>query len=210
MGISENLTEYIIPKSKYEKKYGSPLYKVGKTLYYMKNRIFGNFSKADQLKIACYCEPPMYFLIYGTMIPHAYGITFSVDEIGADCLIGQNVTVGTNARDMEMGEYTTGHKPMLGHRVLCYSGSVISGHVRIGDNVIIAARAFVDKDVPENSVVYGINNIKPLKKHHLKYIQHVLWHCLNVYRLVPGLIYKNEKLYIDEDYVKTRLDLLDK
>jgi hypothetical protein len=33
-------------------------------------------------------------------------ITSSVDEMGADCLIGQNVTLGTNARDMEIGDYT--------------------------------------------------------------------------------------------------------
>jgi serine acetyltransferase len=202
MGISENLVEFEIPKSKYAKL--GFLYNTVQRLIEIRSRvIYGYISKADQLRLACYCEPPMYFLLHGVMIPHAYGITLSVDEIGADCYIGQNVT---DARDMEIGDYTTGHKPMLGHRVRCYAGSVISGHTRIGNNVIIAANAFVDRDVPNDSFVHGINMIEPLKEHHKKYQKIILWHCVN--RLVPGLVYSNEKLYIDQEYAKSRLELL--
>ena len=207
MGMNRNLTEFNIPESKYA-KYGI-LYKTWILLNDIKRHSCGDISKVDQLRLACYCEPPMYFLLRGIMIPHAYGVTLSVDEIGADCNIGQNVTIGTNARDMGISDYTTGHKPMLGHRVSCYTGSVISGHIRIGSNVIITANAFVDKDVPDNSVVYGINEIKPLQEHHSKYLKMVLWHCINIYKLVPGLIYKNQKLYIDEEYAKLRPGLLD-
>jgi acetyltransferase-like isoleucine patch superfamily enzyme len=206
MAISENLTEFKIPKSKYAKL--GFLYEPLKRLKRLIGITYGHIFKEDQLQLACCCEPPMYFLLNGIAIPHAYGITLSVDEIGADCLIGQNVTTGTNGRDMEIGDYTTGHKPMLGHRVICYAGSVISGHIHIGDNVVIAANAFVDKNVPDNSFVHGINIIEPLKEHHKKYIKMDLWHCINIYKLVPGLVYKNQRLYIDEEYVRKRLEFL--
>ena len=188
------LIEFEIPKSS----------KVRTYLYNMRNRLLGNISKIDQLQIACYCEPPMFFLLHGVLVPHAYGITLSVDEIGAECLIRQNVTIGTNAREMGIGEHTTGHKPLLGHRVCCYASSVVSGHIHIGNNVIIAANAFVDKDIPDNSIVYGRNNIKPLEKHHKRYLSLSLWDCVNTYKLISGLVYKNERLYIDEEYAKRR------
>ncbi len=94
MDINTNLIEFRIPKAN----------KVRFYFYNMRNRLLGNVSKIDQLQIACYCEPPMYFLLHGVTIPHAYGITLSVDEIGADCLIGQNVTIGTDKAYVPIGK----------------------------------------------------------------------------------------------------------
>lgn len=178
-------------------------------LYKFYRRLTGDFTRADRIKVACYCEPPMYFLNRGCMISHPYGITLSADEIGADCRIGQNVTIGRSGRTTGTGERAR-DKPKLGNLVSCYPGAVISGDVRIGNNVIISANTFVDKDVPDNSIVYGRNIVKPLQEHHRRYLKEQLWHCVYVYKLVPGLTYAYPgKLFIDVDYVSQRMALLD-
>jgi len=175
----------------------------------MYKRITGEFGQEDQLCIACCCEPPMYFLLRGCVIGHPYGITLSAEEIGADCRIGQNVTIGTSGKTMEVGEPTK-DKPKLGNLVICHAGAVISGNVSVGNRVIVAANAFVDKDVPDNSIVYGCNDVRALQEHHKKYIKMQLWHCINIYRLVPGLVYVSGKLYIDEEYARSRTEIFSK
>lgn len=179
------------------------------SLYKFYRRMIGNFTREDRIKVACYCEPPMYFLNRGCMISHPYGITLSADEIGADCRIGQNVTIGTSGKTTGIGE-SPKDKPKLGNLVSCYSGAVVSGNVCIGNNVVIAANAFVDKDVPDNSIVYGHNIVKPLREHHKHYLKSQLWHCIYVYKLVPGLVYVHPgKLFIDVDYARHRMAMLD-
>lgn len=42
-------------------------------------------------------------------------------------------------------------------------GIVIAGDVSIGDNVIIAANSLVTKDVPSNSIVFGVNKLKKIE-----------------------------------------------
>lgn len=194
-----------------EKKLGmlyNPLRQLVKQYRRIYRRIVGDFGTEDQLKIACMVEPPMYFCLHGCMISHAYGITLSADEIGADCRIGQNVTVGTNSRTMHPGEGTK-DKPSIGNLVSLNVGSVISGPVRIGNNVIVAAQAFVDKDVPDNHIVYGRNEVYPLQIHHWNYLKQMLWHCINVYPIIPGLVYIKGIMYIDETYKKQRTMLLE-
>lgn len=205
-----NLIEFTKKDEKefYKKKRFGMFYKPLKASYNAFNRIRGKYSVEDQLRMACMCEPPMFFLKNGVLIPHAYGITLSVDSIGADCYIGQNVTIGTNAKNMNLGEKTPGHKPKIGNLVRIYANSVISGEITIGDYCLIAAGSFVDKDVPSKSIVYGINKIKNFKKHHIKYLEHVFYHCYHQYKLISGLVYKDGKLYIDNEYKLLREELI--
>ncbi|WP_425440669.1 hypothetical protein [Pontibacter mucosus] len=51
----------------------------------------------------------------------------------------------------------------MGDNVWIGTGSVIVGNVRIGSNVLIAPNAFVNVDVPDNSLVVG-NPCKILEK----------------------------------------------
>ena len=173
-------------------------------VYFSLRRLIGRFSKEDQLKIACICEPPMFFLVNGIMIAHPFGITLSVDEIGCDCFIGQNVTIGTNAKNMDFNGSTTNHKPRIGNLVRIYPQAVISGEIKIADYVLIAAHAIVTKNIPSKSIVYGINQIKPLQRHHFKYLQSMLWSCNTRYVRVPGLMYKDRKLFINHNYLTKR------
>ena len=45
--------------------------------------------------------------------------------------------------------------PTIGNNVICSANSLIVGGVRIGDYVMIAPGAFVNFDVPDNSIVIG-------------------------------------------------------
>lgn len=180
-----------------------------KPLQYLYYRLSGRWLVEDQLKLACYCEPPMIFMRHGVMVPHAFGIILSVDEIGADCCIYSNVTIGTNRRNMSFEEgYANGYKPRIGNLVVLYTNCIISGTTNIGDCVIVAAGAFVDRDVPPRSIVYGHNEVRPLKSHHVRILQSTLYHCINVYNIIPGLVFRNEKLFIDTEYAAKRSSLL--
>ena len=171
-------------------------------------RFIGFYSYLDQLKIACMCEPPSFFLKNGIMIAHAYGITLSADRIGCDVNIGQNVTIGTNGRDIGLGEGTTGRKPKIGNLVRIYPGAIISGDIRIADCVVVAAGAIVTKDIPSQSVVYGLNSIKPLESYHYDYLRQMLYHCDRQYIKVPGLCLIDRRMYVDVGYLKKRQELI--
>lgn len=69
-------------------------------------------------------------------------------EIGENCIIGQNVTIGGRSGFYEV--------PVIGNNVEICAGSRVLGPIKIGDNVIIGANAVVIKDVPNNTVVAGV------------------------------------------------------
>ena len=66
-------------------------------------------------------------------------------EIGADCLVFNDVTLGTAG--------TGGGTPKLGDRVDVYVGARILGGVTIGHNSMVGANCVVTRDVPEGSVI---------------------------------------------------------
>ena len=202
------LTRDDIIKSYSKRRFGrfTPLIK---NVYDYARRVFGQYSYKDQLKIACCYEPPMFFMNNGVMIPHAYGITLSVDEIGGDVYVGQNVTFGTNAKNMSLEDCTDGHKPKIGNLVRIYTHAVVSGEIYIGDCVIIAAGAIVTKDVPSKSIVYNRDEIRPLEKRHINYLRNVLYHCERQYVKVPALVYKQKSMYINLEYLEKRNKLVE-
>lgn len=69
-------------------------------------------------------------------------------EIGANCMIGQNITIGGRS-----GHYDV---PKIGNNVEICAGSRVLGPIKVGDNAIIGANAVVIKDVPANAVVAGV------------------------------------------------------
>lgn len=69
--------------------------------------------------------------------------------IGKNCNIAQGVTIGQQNRGKNEGY------PVIGDEVWIGPNAVIVGKINIGKNVLIAPNAFVNFDVPDNSVVSG-------------------------------------------------------
>ncbi len=142
--------------------------------------------KIIRIKFNCCCNLPIMFMLKGCMIPHPYAMTISADSIGYNCAFYQNITIA--------GTEKSKNKPKIGNVVCVFPGSRISGDITIGNNVIISANAVVTKNVPSNSIVYGVNVVKPLKPHHYKILEMQIWHCESVYFLQPGLKINLRKL----------------
>ena len=49
-----------------------------------------------------------------------------------------------------------GGYPTIGNNVIIFPNSTIVGRIHIGDNSIIGANSFVNKDIPCNSVYGGV------------------------------------------------------
>jgi serine O-acetyltransferase len=69
--------------------------------------------------------------------------------IGNFCNINHNITIGRQNRGDKKGA------PSIGNKVWIGTGSVIVGKITIGDDVLIAPNAYVNFDVPPNSIVIG-------------------------------------------------------
>ena len=102
----------------------------------------------------------------GLKIAHCQGIT-----IGKTTILGDNVTIYPNVQiasskpiGIKRGERR--HAKIGSNCVLCINATIL-GPVEIGDDVVVAANALVTKDVPANSVVTGLNNIRPRKGNEL-------------------------------------------
>lgn len=76
-------------------------------------------------------------------------IVNSNSVIGDYCNLSPGVTIGQTNRGIRKGA------PVLGNKVWVGTNSVIVGGINIGDNVLVAPNAFVNHDVPSNSIVIG-------------------------------------------------------
>lgn len=98
----------------------------------------------------------------GLFIDHGMGIVIGeTAEIGDNCTIYQNVTLGGTGKDKGK------RHPTIGNNVLIGCGAKVLGPFSVGDNSKIAANAVVLSEVPENSTAVGvparvvrINNLK--------------------------------------------------
>ena len=91
--------------------------------------------------------------------------------IGKTTVIGDNVRIYNNVLivakltgDEERLRTKERRHAKIGNNVILGSGSTIIGPVSIGNNCIIGARAIVTKDIPDNSVVIGINQVRAKRK----------------------------------------------
>ncbi len=86
----------------------------------------------------------------GFYIGHMGGIAVNSGAVfGNNVNISKGVTVGETYRGPRKGI------PVIGNLVWIGSNAVLVGNIRIGDNVLIAPNAYVNFDVPNNSIVIG-------------------------------------------------------
>ncbi len=85
------------------------------------------------------------------VIDHGTGIVIGeTTEIGDDCLLYQNVTLGGTGKD------TGKRHPTLGDNVMVGAGAKVLGPFTVGNNVRIAANSVVLREVPDNATVVGV------------------------------------------------------
>ncbi len=80
---------------------------------------------------------------------HCGSVIIGPIKIGKNCNIAHNVTLGRTYRNGVLG------RPTVGDRVWIGTGAVVVGQITIGSNVLIAPNAYVNQDVPDNSLVIG-------------------------------------------------------
>lgn len=92
-------------------------------------------------------------------IPHSVGIVIGrTAQIGDNTTIMPNVVVGAKYSPFETNPNDRRHA-IVGENCMLGAGCKIIGNIVIGNNVTIGANAIVTKNVPDNCIVYGVNNI---------------------------------------------------
>lgn len=87
----------------------------------------------------------------GVFIDHGMGVIIGeTAEVGDNCTIYQNVTLGGTGKDKGK------RHPTIGNNVLIGSGAKVLGPFTVGDNSKIAANAVVLREVPQNSTCVGV------------------------------------------------------
>ena len=93
---------------------------------------------------------------------HARGCTIVAAKICKGVVIYQNVTLGSNMKYNKLtGEWENVGSPILAENVIVSDGAKILGPIIIGKNTVVGAGAIITKDIPANSVAYGINQYRP-------------------------------------------------
>lgn len=89
--------------------------------------------------------------------------------IGDNCLVSQKVTMVASNHSYKKGDYiytqkwdTSKHSIKIGNDVWIGANVVILPGVSVGDGAVIGAGSIVNKDVPENAIVFG-NPMRVLK-----------------------------------------------
>ena len=87
-----------------------------------------------------------------TQFPHPIGIVIGAKvQMGNNCTVMQNVTIGAKSP----AEAKDNKYPKIGNNVFISTHAVIIGDIIVGNNVIIGAHTFVNKNIPDNTVAYG-------------------------------------------------------
>jgi serine O-acetyltransferase len=93
---------------------------------------------------------------------HARGCTVVAAKLCKNVVIFQNVTIGSNQRyNKVQGKWENIGTPILAEGVIVADGAKVLGPIVVGENTVIGAGAIITKDVPPNSVAYGVNQYKP-------------------------------------------------
>ena len=96
-------------------------------------------------------------------IEHCLGVV-----VGQTAILGDNVriyqhvqNISKAAGDQDRVDHRERRHPKIGNNVVLCSACIIIGPITIGDNSIIGAGAIVTHDVPPDSIVTGVNQIRP-------------------------------------------------
>jgi serine O-acetyltransferase len=93
---------------------------------------------------------------------HARGCIIIAAKICENVVIFQNVTIGTNLKFNKIrNEWENVGNPIISKNVVIADGAKVLGPIIIGENSFVAAGAIITRDIPANSIAYGVNKFKP-------------------------------------------------
>lgn len=95
---------------------------------------------------SCYINMPPEKIGGGFSLQHGFSTIIAAKEIGANCRIFQQVTVGFNGDKA----------PVIGDNVWITAGAIVIGDIHIGNGACIGAGSVVTHDVAEGAVVAGV------------------------------------------------------
>jgi serine O-acetyltransferase len=95
---------------------------------------------------SCYINMPPEKIGGGFSLQHGFSTIIAAQEIGENCRIYQQVTVGFKGKEA----------PVIGDNVTITAGAIIIGDVRIGNGACIGAGSVVTHDVANDAVVAGV------------------------------------------------------
>lgn len=96
-------------------------------------------------------------------IDHGMGIVIGeTAEVGNDCTIYHQVTLGGTGKDKNKRHPTVGNNVMIG------AGSKVLGPIKIGNNVKIGAGSVVFHDIENNSTVVGVPVDRVIRRNNSK------------------------------------------
>ena len=129
---------------------------------YAKNRILKKLARNLLEKLYC-CEINCVEIDKSVLFAHhARGCIIIASKICENAVIFQNVTIGSNLKfNKATNEWENVGNPIIDKNVIICDGAKILGPVIVGENSVIAAGAIITKDIPADSIAYGVNKFKP-------------------------------------------------
>lgn len=92
---------------------------------------------------------------------HGRGCIIIAAKICEGVVIFQNVSIGSNLKYNKITkDWENVGTPIICKNVIIADGAKILGPIIIGENSVIGAGAIITKDIPANSVAYGVNKFK--------------------------------------------------
>lgn len=97
----------------------------------------------------------------------ARGCIIVASKICENVVIFQNVSIGANLKYNKItNEWENVGNPIISKNVIVADGAKILGPIIIGENSVIGAGALITKNIPPNSVAFGVNNYKPKEENY--------------------------------------------
>ncbi len=117
----------------------------GSFYYKLTKKIYSSIADKHGIEI-----DPSISIGKGFCLGHVYNITVNPNAVlGENITLQKGVTIGQENRGKRKGA------TVLGKNIWVGVNASIIGHIRIGNNVLIAPNSFVNCDVPDNSIVFG-------------------------------------------------------
>lgn len=104
-------------------------------------------------------------LFYKVKLPRVFFLNYATQIVLGDCVYGENLVV---YQGVTVGGYRD-KNPVLGNNIVLMPNAIISGSTHLGNNVVVSAGvAVINKNVPDNTLVFRGSGSGELVFHPLK------------------------------------------